>query len=317
MEYRIHTSNGLRLSVLGINIFNSYSNKKKINPLEINEILNELKSRKINFINIPYIDDHLIKEILEWEKKNDFSFVKSIELGLPRNDDNSLLFSDNREEIIQNRFQNIEDQIESIFNLFAPQKFEFLTLFYPKLTHFNQNNLNSLIEKVKNTYSINSFGIHCQYLSDALLICKHSNINHIEIELEINSSIELINAIFKIVTDKNISVFCSLNDDLKNFKNSNYESTDSLATLLKAGNIVLEDKISFNFNLKTNEIILLSIMKYLENDFQSVLVPFPDLELLKKYFNCLSKPYLTNDEKNILKNILERQLYDSPKNKLT
>ena len=184
---------------------------------------------------------------------------------------------------------------------------------YPKLTQFHLNNMNYLLEKVKSSYSIISLGVHCQYLSDALLICKHNNIDHVVIELEIGSSQDLINAIFKIAKVKNITVFCSLNEFTNNFQNKSINYLNSLSQLLRNGSLVLTEKIGSSFGITSNYTFQLMIEKYLESDFQSILVSFSNLELIKNVIECLSRPYLTNEEKDLLKKILEPPLYDSPK----
>ena len=313
MESRVHRRNNLKLSVLNINLIKFFSNDLVNKKIYLENLLSDASSKKINFIQIPLAYTDILEIILDWEIKNHYIFNKSFLFGFPRNDLDKLNYSFTRDELYDNRFKNIENELKKLINDYQMTKIEFLTLIYPKITHFEKFNLQEIIKRIKDTNFVNSIGIHCHKLADALLFCKVSEIDHIEIELNINSSLELENSIFKVTEAKNIAVFCHLNDIVENLDEVKHPEINSLAELLNKGNEIINERITSAFFIKEKDLVTLTLRKYLASDFQSFTLAFLDKDKIDLLWICLNKPYLTNDDQNILKGALESNIYNSPK----
>ena len=310
----LHERNNKKLSIIGVNVDNFISLNKKDNRKQINDLLNFAKDNKINFISVPYQDQNSFEFFLSWEKTNNYSFVKSILINLA--DDkyiiNNNLINKNRNKEVD--FQYYARYIKTIIDNKELTNIDFLSLLYSSIKMYDFDDLNEFIKSIKMFNPDGSFGIHCKSLTDALVICKKVDIDHLEITVDINTSFELLNSLFKISQNKQIAVFCFLETNLDNKEINSNQKDDSLTILLSKGKEIVNRKIISNLEITEKEFPYLVLRKYIDSNFQSILVHNIDLNEEYYFFKALTHPYLTNDEQSIIQNSLQLHSYESPKN---
>ena len=164
---------------------------------------------------------------------------------------------------------------------------------------------------LKKSGKITSFGIRCQYLSDAFNLCyKLDYIDHIELDLDLNSSTELINAVFKMAYKKNISIFSVLKFELF-LKTGNLSTTyNNLTNLLNKGKENFYSDLRNNLPKNEFEYFKFSLRHFGSLNFQSILIPLEAIEKIRD-FSTFSK--LSFDEEIAIQRSFEPKIYESPK----
>ena len=198
MEYRIHSNNGIKTSVIGLNFTNFKFFEENYKKQIIGSILEIANKHKLNFISIPSFNDELLRTILEWKKVNNWEPIISIQIGFSAIDYKTMNKLYDKKIIFQNRFENIVEEASKLLDTYQIDKIQFLSLFYPKLDHIKQNDFDAIQKELKKTGIVQSVGIHCQFVSDAILLANRINIDFIELEIDINTSSDIINSLFKI-----------------------------------------------------------------------------------------------------------------------
>lgn len=311
MEYRIHERNNLKLSIIGIDFSKLIFIKENNFKIEYDQFFNNLNSLNINFISFSIDNTNLIASLSHWEKKNTKCFIKSLLVGTKGIDSELNDETDLKTIFLTNRFSKLGDTIKFVIEKNEMIKIDFLTLFYPKLVHFKEENLKNDISKLKQHKIIDSFGIRCQYLTDAIRICnKVDYIDHLEIEIELNTSPELISSVFKMAHKKTIPVFCLLRENSTYLTGNWRIKYNELSNLLQKGIENFTSELEDNMPKKINYPINLMIRKFIPYDFQTLMIAEENIEKLRELSTFTP---LTNEEEQVIQKSFEPQMYVSPK----
>jgi len=315
MEYRIHEKNEIKLSLIGVNFSTNSNGEGRNSYKDFKNQLNNLSSLNINHVCVSAESKSLIKILTEWERENGIHLIKSIIFGdlfcnIAKN--NGMNF---HELVIQNRFLDIKKDINQLIKECNLKKINFLTLFYPKSQHFIENDFNTLSSELKKEGLINSFGIKCQYLSDAIAISNKYNIDHIVVDLDINSSSELINTLFKTTTNKSVAVFCTLKVENSYLEDKNL-IVDELKELLDQGYNQFKTNLDSILGEKDNNILILSLKKFFMYDIQTIIVSNTDIAKINNFYSNSSINIITNSESLAVQQAFEPPKYESPKKKI-
>ena len=313
MEYRLYERNNIKTSFIGVDYSNFVFTSQTILNNEYQKIFDSLSLLKVNFITIAQNNFQFIQSLIEWENKNKVLFKKSILIGLTDNQQNFLSKSKMKEFIYENRFENLEDKVSKLVVEQKLTKIDFLTLLYPKNVHFSKLHIEKLIPSLKERKLIESFGVRCQNSEDALIISKKYDIDHIEIELDINASTEVLNSIFKISNMKKIAVFSILKDSWPNKSLEPTMKPDHLESLLLEGNDNFEDDLRSKLEGRFKNLTNFAIRKLKVQNFQSIIIPLNTQNLVFDDFQLLFLPGLTHTEEIAYQQSFEPAMYVSPK----
>lgn len=315
MHQRLHERNSKKLSIIGISLTDFFLSNKNFDQLEFNKLLQLGKKDKINFISVPYQNKQILSNLLSWESETNYRFIKSI-LVDPFNKKSNSKTDANKEKSASTKFKvDLVKQVHDLIKLHGLSQIDFLSLFYSPNMLDTIEKFNKQIARVKETNLVVSIGVHCYSLAQALLACKKIAIDHLEINVDINSSMEVVHSIFKIAHEKQIAVFCFLNTEFKSTKTTKPENLNPLQELMDEGRDTVHNKIIKSLALAPEDFPTLVLRKYVELEFQSILVKKLDITEEKIFFKALTHPYLTNDEQLVIQNSLQPFTYESPKNK--
>jgi hypothetical protein len=312
MEFREHTKNKLYVSTLGLNTFEWMFFTGNINS-QIEEILNFSLKKKINFISLQNFNSQILDIVLKWQKNKDISFYNSIGFGFPQIDIHSINELQNKNIIFENRFLEVENEAIELVKKYQLKKINFFSLFYPKLSHLKLNNFDLLSKNLKEAKIIDSFGIRCQNITDAILITKSLDVDHVEIEVDINTSPDLLNGIFKVSEKKDFSILCLQKEKYTNKHKNDKLLNDSIEMLIEDGEKQFTSNLIFNASNSSEILYSIALRKNLANNYQNIALPIKECLELENSISHLSKPYLTINEDLILQKSIESPTYESPK----
>ncbi len=313
MHQRLHERNNKKLSIIGFDLTNFVNLDTELKEEKFNDLLKFIQINKINFISIPYQNKQLFEFLLSWEISNNFSFIKSILIDFTEYINNLKKDFTNKNDDKTNFVQYLFNFIKEIVDTYKLSQIEFLSLEYFTTNQVMFDELNEQITSIKENKLVGSFGIHCNSLADALIICKKVNIDHLEINIDLNTSFELLNSLFKIAKSKQIAVFCFLETHRYSPDIITEQKIDPLTTLLLQGKENVYKKVITGLEITEKEFSALVLRKYIEYDFQSIFVNSIDLEKNSYLVKALTHPYITNEEQLILQNSLQSYSYESPK----
>ena len=313
MEYRIHLQNGIKLSIIGVNFTDWQSNKKNFDTSNLKALLLEASKNDINFISVSESNSNVISDILEWEKSNNSEFYISYLIG----DIIANGFMKNRlktkNEIFSNRFTNLYDRVKMFLSKTGLKQIHFLSLYFVKSSHLKEYDFNSISKRLKNEGLITSFGLYCQFLSDAIQLANLLELDHLEIEIDINSSPEMVNSILKIAKKRSISVICHQKESISFQKDNNITLNDPLENLLIQGEESFKFNINKNFDNKDEYFFDISLRKNLIGPYQAICLKLKSINVLKIALMSLNKPFLDQNEIELIQNSINPTIYDSPK----
>ena len=313
MEYRLHEKNNIKTSFIGVDYSDFLFTSQNLSNDKYEKLFDMLKLLKVNFVSVPESNSQFIKSLIEWEKKNNFLFKKSILIGLEDNQHNFLNKSKTKESILENPLNNLEKVVSKLVVEQKLAKIDFLTLLYPKNIHFSKLHPEKLITSLKEKNLVESFGIRSQNSEDALIISKKFDIDHIEIELDINTSTEVINSIFKISNIKKIAIFCILKNSLANKSLESKLKSNHLETLLLEGNSNFEYELSSKLENNSKNLTNFAIRKLKIQNFQSIVIPWNTQNLVFDDIQLLFLPSLTHAEEIAYQQSFEPPMFVSPK----
>lgn len=313
MEYRIHEQNGYKTSIISLDLTSINSNKKNLDTSRVESILSKASTSGINLISASIEDVDFIKSIQNWQKKSKTEFMFAFHMGYKNcfSSENDPIKT--KKEIFYDRFEGIEQLIYKAITELNCSKIHFFSLYYAKNWHFTSTNILPLIEKVKKIGLIQSFGIYCQHLSEAIYLANLINVDHLEIQIDINSSSELLHTLFKTAKRRNIAIICHQQEIVNNNLSVLQNSSDELVKLLKTGYKIFINKIKTSENSLVNNVFSLALKKNIMEDFQSITIKISDLEDFTYIQETLNYPYLSFNESELLQRLITPDEYPSPK----